>query len=415
MKRLLFALLAGAILLEAAPVQVRAEAPPNPTVILDGLPLQFDVAPMLVNGRTMVPFRAIAEALNVNVHWNNDTRTITATEPDREVRLTIDDTTATVNGEAYTLDVPPIIVSSRTLVPLRFFSEAFDAHVEWNGNLRQVTIVSPVRPMRILGFYAIRSFGERHYVPDMSHAAYGWASLTAEGRVTLTENPDFDWPEPAGEITAERLLEDARQAGTRRYLMIHKTDVDGALTRLVLDEQRILAMAADTAAIVREKGFDGALLDFEGLGLTETGEELQRVRNGFTRLVQAVAQEMRLQGKETIVSVHAPNGAYHGYDYAAIAREATFLQVMVHDYGQSGVFEPEPVDRVIEGLEMAVEQVGPDKVIMGILFTHETPETMWQKVGLAKRYGVAGISVWRLGEVGEEAMRVLRSTVTPLK
>ncbi|MCL2392176.1 MAG: copper amine oxidase N-terminal domain-containing protein [Oscillospiraceae bacterium] len=122
--------------------------PPSPTpsspisVYFDGTRLSFDVPPQMIDGRVLVPLRTIFEALGADVNWNEATRTITATRDDTTVVLTIGNTTATVNGQSITLDVPPQVIDGRTLVPLRFVAESFGVTVDWNGETRTVTISS---------------------------------------------------------------------------------------------------------------------------------------------------------------------------------------------------------------------------------------------------------------------------------
>ena len=128
---------------------VRAElrggiAPPTPTisVLLDGTPMLFDVSPQIINGRTMVPLRAIFEALGAEVEWDGAAQMATATRGDTVVVLPIGSTSPRVNGQVVTIDQPGVIVGGRTLVPLRFVAESFGVGVNWDGATRTVTITS---------------------------------------------------------------------------------------------------------------------------------------------------------------------------------------------------------------------------------------------------------------------------------
>ncbi|HWI63580.1 MAG TPA: stalk domain-containing protein [Symbiobacteriaceae bacterium] len=415
MKKLLTALLLSAGLVTMAPAMPAGAATPEPTILLDGVPLTFPVSPRIIENRTMVPFRAIAEALGVTVTWNEADRSIDAVGLDTRVHLAIGDKTMWVDGEAKPLDVAPSIIDSRTLIPLRAFSTAFKAGVDWNGETYTVLIKSPVRPMRTMAFYALRSYPEREYVSRFSDVAYGWATLAPDGRVD-TATKEYKWPEPDGAVTGESLLADAARSGTKRHLMIHATDRDDSLTALVLDAAKRERAATEIAAIVKAKSFDGVVLDLEGLGLNETGLELKLIRSGYVELVKAVSTRLRPLGKETIAAVHPPNGAYHAYDYAALMPHVDLLQVMAYDYVQDG--KPEPINRVIEAIELSLGEVGMaqrQKLMLGLVAAYETPETIPEKVGLAKRYGLGGIFVWRLGQLGAEGMAALDSTVSPLK
>lgn len=111
-------------------------------VKIDGEQIAFDVAPQIINDRTMVPLRAIFEALGATVDWNGDTRTVTSTKDDTTISLTIDSATMSVNGEDIALDSPACIINDRTLVPVRAISEAFGTTVDWIGEEKTVLITT---------------------------------------------------------------------------------------------------------------------------------------------------------------------------------------------------------------------------------------------------------------------------------
>lgn len=112
------------------------------SVVIDGRELAFDVEPTIENGRLLVPLRAIFEALNAEISWDGDTKTITAIRGNKKVLLTIDKDISYVNDKEYKLDVPAKIFSGRTLVPVRFVSESLGENVEWNGDTRTVFITT---------------------------------------------------------------------------------------------------------------------------------------------------------------------------------------------------------------------------------------------------------------------------------
>lgn len=411
MRRVVALLVLLLVVCGVLPVAARAEAR-TPGIVLDGLPLESDVAPVIESGRTLAPFRAIAEALGVEVTWHQPTWSVEARAEGTEVWLTIGFPYMIVNGTAVPLDVPPRIVNGRTLIPLRAFSEAFGATVGWDGESYTVLITSPVRQMRMLGFYALRSFPNRSLVPMFSDVAYGWSRLNPDGTLDL-HGIDYYWPEPAGEITPERLLADAREAGTRRYLMVYSPDHDLRVTNLVLDEATTATFVESVAALLAEKDFDGVVLDLEGLGWSDTGERLEQVRAGYVRLVTAMALRLQPEGRTVGVSVPPPypNGAFQGYDYAALAPVVDFIQIMAYEYIRE---RPQPAELVDEAARMAAEVVGPayrEKLLLGI-WLHETPESLVEKVGLAKRHGLGGIAYWTIGGLVEADVAALATTVT---
>lgn len=117
-----------------------AKAASAPTVWLDGEPMTFEVAPVIENDRTMVPYRAIFEKLGYQVGWDADTRSVTAAKGSTTMKLTIGCKTVTVNGGTVTSDTAPVIRQDRTLVPLRLVSEYSGCDVLWDKNTRTVAM-----------------------------------------------------------------------------------------------------------------------------------------------------------------------------------------------------------------------------------------------------------------------------------
>ena len=111
-------------------------------VIVDGIVVNFDVQPQIIDGRTMVPLRAIFEALGATVDWNESTKTITANKGDLFVKCAIGSYSMDTSSGTKTIDVPPTIINSRTLVPARFIAEGFNCDVQWDAANRRVTITS---------------------------------------------------------------------------------------------------------------------------------------------------------------------------------------------------------------------------------------------------------------------------------
>ncbi|OPX89630.1 MAG: hypothetical protein A4E53_01445 [Pelotomaculum sp. PtaB.Bin104] len=110
------------------------------TVKVNGQQIYFDQPPQVIDGRTLVPVRAIFEALGASVTWQEETSTVIASKSGTTVTLQVDNKQALKNTEKIFLDVPPIIVGNRVLVPLRFVGEAFGANVSWDGEHETVRI-----------------------------------------------------------------------------------------------------------------------------------------------------------------------------------------------------------------------------------------------------------------------------------
>lgn len=128
--------LAGLLALGAG---VAGAAEPIRTFI-NGRELVTDVSPVLTGGRTLVPARAVFEALGATMDWDAATGTVVATRENRIIELQIDSRAAWVSGRLTILDVPARLVDGRTLVPLRFIGEALGAQVMWNQEQRAVLV-----------------------------------------------------------------------------------------------------------------------------------------------------------------------------------------------------------------------------------------------------------------------------------
>lgn len=112
------------------------------SVLVNGQPLVLDQAPVIQGGHVLVPLRGIFERLGATVVFNAADRSIRATQGSTSIGLTIGSSSASVNGRAVTLETPATEVGGRTLVPLRFVSEALGANVTWNAATRTVDIAS---------------------------------------------------------------------------------------------------------------------------------------------------------------------------------------------------------------------------------------------------------------------------------
>ncbi|MEE0944082.1 MAG: copper amine oxidase N-terminal domain-containing protein [Clostridia bacterium] len=109
------------------------------TVKLNGEALSFDVPPQVINERTMVPVRAIFEALGAVVNWEGNS-VVTSKKDDTSVSIIIGVPAITVNGVAKELDTAPCVIDNRTLVPVRAISEAYDMNVDWDAGTKTVLI-----------------------------------------------------------------------------------------------------------------------------------------------------------------------------------------------------------------------------------------------------------------------------------
>ncbi len=123
-----------------------ALALPEISILIGDQPLICDVPPIIIEGRTLVPLRAIFEGLGMTVDYQSATKMITGTSADRQIKLQVNSVNAAVRDLAsdhtsfIVLDVPAQIINGRTMVPVRFIGESAGAIVNWDPIERSVGI-----------------------------------------------------------------------------------------------------------------------------------------------------------------------------------------------------------------------------------------------------------------------------------
>jgi len=110
------------------------------TVVLDGETLSFEQAPVIVNERTLVPMRAIFEALNAKVNWYAEERIASAEKMGIMIDFQIDNYEMYKNFVTISLDAPAMLINGYTMVPLRAVAESFGVEVIWDGTTKTATL-----------------------------------------------------------------------------------------------------------------------------------------------------------------------------------------------------------------------------------------------------------------------------------
>ncbi len=119
-------------------------------VFVNGAKTTLDVPAQIQDGRTLVPLRFVGESLGATIDWDDTQRMVTYTLGTTQIKLVIDSPNAQVNGAGVTLDVPPRLISDRTMVPVRFVSETLGAVVGWEAATRTVWVALGDLPNLVL-------------------------------------------------------------------------------------------------------------------------------------------------------------------------------------------------------------------------------------------------------------------------
>ena len=138
LKKALCVLMSTGMLFSGVTVAYAEES--NISLQINGSEISAEVPPTIMEGRTMVPVRAIFEAVGANIDFDAETKTITAKKGDTTVNMTVGAKIATVNSKEVQLDAPAVIVNGRTLAPARFVAETFGYTVQWDAENKIVKI-----------------------------------------------------------------------------------------------------------------------------------------------------------------------------------------------------------------------------------------------------------------------------------
>ncbi len=120
----------------------------NPLMAVNGTEKEIDnegTTPLIQNGRTLLPVRAIIEEIGGSVAWNGEKKEVTLNYGDDEIKLTIDNTDAFQNGNKVVLDTAPTIIGDRTMLPIRFIAESFKFDVKWEAETQKVIITKKTK------------------------------------------------------------------------------------------------------------------------------------------------------------------------------------------------------------------------------------------------------------------------------
>lgn len=104
--------------------------------------VEFDVSPVIENGRALVPLRGVFEKIGAKVDWNKSLSEAVIKDDYNEIEMILGKDKVMVNGEVRTIDVPTRMINSRTFVPLRFITESLGHTVSWDSNSNSIYITT---------------------------------------------------------------------------------------------------------------------------------------------------------------------------------------------------------------------------------------------------------------------------------
>lgn len=167
MRRMMICCVCALVLTLSLSMTNGAVAEKQVQVFVNGSKITFDVQPQIIEGRTMVPIRFVADSLGASVTWDNAEKTVTIFKGGNWITLQISKKSMDINGKTIALDVAPVILDNRTLVPLRAIAEGLSVKVTWDKKSYAVMMTAP------LSFYYRFSDICNEMVKDYDNGKYG--------------------------------------------------------------------------------------------------------------------------------------------------------------------------------------------------------------------------------------------------
>ncbi len=143
-KKIALTMTVSALAISALALNVSADEYTEVNLYIAGQEVITDQPAVIVDNRTMVPVRVIAESIGCQVDWDEAAKTVTFTQNGVVAAMVVGETSASITeGDAVReveIDSPAVIINSRTMVPVRFISELFGCEVDWNAETKTVSI-----------------------------------------------------------------------------------------------------------------------------------------------------------------------------------------------------------------------------------------------------------------------------------
>lgn len=362
---------------------------------LDGLEVatSADAVPRIINGRTLVPLRALAQALGGEVDYDDVSRTAIISYEGSTVLFPLDIQVMHINNQVIALDVAAQAVNGRAFLPARYLAQALGASVDWDEQTQTVIVRTPPQERELSASYALESATQfQSYGQHINRAMARWAELELRNSV-VTLKPTLP---PGYEIVASDW---APNRGVHLSLQVFCSDM--RILRPLLEGEKTgrEALAQEIVDLALTLGFTGVNLDLEGI----TQSNLQEA---FTELVSIIANKCREHGLH--LSAHLPpktsNGRdgvynYEAYNYRALSTHLDQVIIMAHDFVMpSGTPGPHaPLEWVEQVLRFALlEGVPKEKLVLHI----SLHGVNWPKEGTGFIQGLSTFTEEWLGERG---------------
>ena len=455
---IMYAVLAALVLMFAVGHTAMADntAERKINMYVDGFPVAMDTEPYLYKDYTMVPLRFASGTLNATLLWDGETQTATLIKGSVVIELTIGKEYALINGEQIKLPVPVQLKDDRTFIPVRFISETLGGTVNWENETSTVQIYFPRQiPFKIIGYYydSDSLTMAREYLSEFTDIIHFNYEITADGQVSEKKkiNPDL-YADCAPML---------RISGRGNQLLVTGFDKE-SLNNMLADPLLRGTAINNLCDLARSNNYSGIDIDFEAVN----PEQRENYVN-FVKELRAALPSYRTLSLSLIPRNSDRQTWLDGYDYEGLAKHADFVNIMFYNQSYAGSI-PGPVagaDWMEECINYLLKYIPRHKIVAGLgcygynwptaggngvsvriaaalemaerhgaeilrdaksgvpYYTYISDDgearTVWfedgqslaQKAALAKKYGFAGIAIWRMGFFPNEVLDEILAAV----
>lgn len=350
-----------------------------------------NIMPVIIDGRTLVPARSVFENLGAEVNWVANEKKVTVNKDEDIIALKINHSTGTKNGIEFKMDTPAKIINDNTMIPLRAVSEALDCNVEWDASSRLVTITDK-KLVKVEETYTetttienVNDEGTADNNPS-NGIKIVWDQITnakandLESKKVPVNGLDVISPtwfaisNSQGDITDNGSLEYANWAHSMNYKIwgLITNSFDAKITHDTLSNPATRTKMINNIVQLADKyNLDGINVDFESVA-KEDGDY-------YLQFIKELAPVLKQKGLVVSVDMYIPKPWTEHYHMTEVSQLVDYVIIMAYDEHWSTSPESGSVaslNWVDQAMKDASAKVDSSKLIMGVPFyTRKWAET----------------------------------------
>lgn len=331
----------------------------------------FKMEPIILNGRVLVPLRDVFESMNANVFWNNEKRKVTVEMDNKKISFLIDSNWGMKNEtEKFYFDVPAKIINNFTMIPIRAVSNALDYNVSWDNSLRRVTISKNNDIPKENN--STENFAKKDGIKIVWDQIGSTKGNDAPGKRNAINGLDVISPtwfaikDENGTIEDKGSLEYAKWAKEQGYQIwaLITNSFNPKITHAILsDSTKRQKLINDIVVLAKKYNLDGINIDFESIAKEDGDYYLQ-----FIKEATPIFKQNNLV---VSVDMYVPQKWTAHYHMKEVGEIVDYVIIMAYDEHHRNSKESGSVSSIPWAdlhMKKATELVDKNKLIMGIPF-----------------------------------------------